>query len=169
MFAPRRLCVYPPPLLASIFPSANFFVSPTCRKFARNPFVSPTYAITGGWGSVFLFCARHTILITRYCLPISFVCFLSFTTNTTMVSNTVNVDAPTFPFWEFLFSLKNQPEGWPLQRHGEPKRAQYIVPLHNPKRKQNPRADRDVGDPRHESRVTFLWYSRERSTPQPLR
>jgi len=50
MFAPRRLCVYPPPLLAPPFPSVNSFVSPTYTKFARNSFVSPTYANTGGWG-----------------------------------------------------------------------------------------------------------------------
>jgi len=49
MFAPRRLCVYPPSLLAPTFPAANPFVSPTYTKFARNSFVSPTYANTGGW------------------------------------------------------------------------------------------------------------------------
>ncbi len=38
MFAPRRLCVYPPSLLASVSPLANSFVS-------------PTYANSGGWGA----------------------------------------------------------------------------------------------------------------------
>src|ERR1700690_1013665 len=64
MFVPRRFCVYPPPLLASYFFSANpeclrrgaiahvakSFSSPTYTAFARKSFVSPTYAKTGGWG-----------------------------------------------------------------------------------------------------------------------
>jgi hypothetical protein len=47
------------------FSSAECFVSPTSTKFSCNPFVSPTYAKTGGWGvSFFAFCfpflsARH--------------------------------------------------------------------------------------------------------------
>jgi len=32
---------------------SNSFVSPTSRKSARNPFVSPTYAKTGGWGGCY--------------------------------------------------------------------------------------------------------------------
>jgi hypothetical protein len=51
MFAPRWLCVYPPPLLACVSPTAKSFVSPTYIKSARKSFASPTYADSGGWGS----------------------------------------------------------------------------------------------------------------------
>ena len=98
MFAPRRLCVYPPPLLASISPSAKFFVSPTYTKSSDNSFVSPTYANSGGGGLRFQSAAPPTSSHTFNCprrSPSS-----KHLTITDSVTDTIKVGAPTFPYRE---------------------------------------------------------------------